>query len=283
MFTRVISAMLKFAAVLGCLMVLPASHALAVEKGVITFTTAPTQSVKETQRIYGPLVDYLAKVSGKDIKLVPARNFLEYTSKMRKGKYDIVFDGPHLVSWRMDKVNHVPLARLPGELVFVAAVKDGVGVTDIKQLIGKKVCAVNSPNLATLTVLDLFPNPARQPLIISVRSFKEAFQCMKSGRGMAAFLPVKFWNKFTKKGKTGGMSIVYSSDKAPLPTRTFSVSNRLDEETQDKLKHAFLNTNGVEGAKPLLERFRSKSFVPATEQEFEGLSRLLSSVWGFHE
>jgi len=283
MFTRIRTAILTFTGVIVLSMTFPTGPVLAVEKGTITFTTAPTQSVKETQRIYGPLVDYLAKASGKDIKLVPARNFLEYTSKMRKGKYDIVFDGPHLVSWRMDKVNHVPLARLPGKLVFVAAVKDGVGISDIKQLIGKKVCAVNSPNLATLTVLDLFPNPARQPLIISVRSFKEAFKCMKSGRGIAAFLPIKFWNKFTKKGKTGGMSVVYSSDQAPLPTRTFSVSNRLDEELQDTLKHAFLNTEGVAGAKPLLDRFRSKNFIPATEHEYEGLSRLLSSVWGFHE
>ena len=282
MLSRTISVMLKVSGAIA-LGLLTVNQSTAAQGDVISFTTAPTQSVKETKRIYGPLVDYLAKSSGKNIKLVPARNFLEYTSKMRKGKYDIVFDGPHLVSWRMDKVNHVPLARLPGELVFVAAVKDGVGITNINQLIGKKVCAVNSPNLATLTILDSFPNPARQPLIISVRSFKEAFQCMKSGKGIAAFLPVKFWNKFTKKGKTGGMSVLYSSNKTPLPTRTFSVSNRLDEETQDKLKQAFLNTEGVEGAKPLLDRFRSKKFVPATEQEFEGLSRLLSSVWGFHE
>jgi len=283
MFTRVISVTLKYLALSSLALIVPPGQSMAAQGDVITFTTAPTQSVKETKRIYGPLVDYLAKTSGKNIKLVPARNFLEYTSKMRKGKYDIVFDGPHLVSWRMDKVNHVPLARLPGELVFVAAVKNSVEITEIKQLIGKKVCAVNSPNLATLTILDSFPNPARQPLIVSVRSFKDAFKCMKSGKGVAAFLPVKFWNKFTKKGKTGGMSVLYSSEKEPLPTRTFSVSNRIDEDTQETLKQAFLNTKGVEGAQPLLDRFRSKKFIPATEEEFKGLSRLLSSVWGFHE
>ena len=190
---------------------------------VISFTTAPTQSLKKTKELYGPLVDYLAQSTGKNIKLVPARNFLEYTSKMRKGEYDIIFDGPHFVSWRMNKVNHIPVARLPGQLIFAAIVKDGGVVTDIQQLVGKKVCAVNSPNLATLMVLDSFPNPVQQPVIVSERSFKDAFKCLKEGRGEAAFLPMGFWKKFKKKGKTGGLRILYTTKKKPLPTELFQL------------------------------------------------------------
>jgi len=255
----------------------------AASSDVISFTTAPTQSLKKTQELYGPLVDYLAEKTGKNIKLVPARNFLEYTSKMRKGKYDIIFDGPHFVSWRMEKVNHVPVARLPGMLIFGAIVKDGGTVTEIKQLIGKKVCAVNSPNLATLMVSDSFPNPVQQPLIISVRSFKDAFKCLKEGRGEAAFLPMGFWKKFKKKGKTDGLRILYTTKKKPLPTRTFSVSQRIDAVTRTNIQKALLNAEGVAGAAPLLKRFNRKNFVDAPSSEFKGLSRLLLSVWGFHE
>lgn len=255
----------------------------AADKDVITFTTAPTQSLAQTKKIYGPLVDYLAKSTGKNIKLVAARNFLEYTSKMRKGEYDIIFDGPHFVSWRMEHINHQPIARLPGKLVFAAIVKDGGVINNIKQLIGKKVCAVNSPNLATLMILDSFPNPVRQPVIVSARSFKDAFKCLKQGRGQAAFLPVGFWKKFKKKGKTGGLRILYTTKKKPLPTRTFSISKRLDAVTITAIQKALLNTDGQEGAQPLLKRFRRKNFVDAPSSEFKGLSRLLLSVWGFHQ
>lgn len=255
----------------------------AADSGVITFTTAPTQTLAQTKKIYGPLVEYLSKSTGKNIQLVAARNFLEYSSKMRKGEYDIIFDGPHFVNWRMNHIGHEPIARLPGKLVFATIVKDGGVVNNVKQLIGKKVCAVNSPNLATLMILDSFPNPVRQPVIISARSFNDAFKCLKTGKGKAAFLPMGFWKKFKKKGKTAGLRILYTTKKTPLPTRTFSVSKRLDATTRSAIKRALLNTEGQEGAKPLLKRFRRKNFVDAPSSEFKGLSRLLLSVWGFHE
>lgn len=255
----------------------------AAEKDVITMTTAPTQSVEETHKLYGPLAEYLSEATGKQVKLVPVRNFLEYTSKMRKDEFDIIFDGPHFVSWRMRHTEHVPLARLPGELVFMAAVKDGGTISEIDQLVGKKVCAVNSPNLATLMVLDAFPNPVRQPVIVSERSFKGAMQCLKDGKGVAAILPIKFWKKFEKKGKTKGFRLLYSTKKQPLPPRSFSISKRVDAATREKLRQALLDSEGKPGAQPVLNSFRSKNFVAAKESEYLDLSRLLLSVWGFHE
>lgn len=245
--------------------------------------TAPTQSVAKTHEVYGPLAKYLAEASGKEVKLVPARNFLEYNSKMRKGEYDIIFDGPHFVAWRMKNLGDTPIAKLPGKLVFAAIVKDGGPITKPKQLVGKKVCAVNSPNLATLTILDQFENPVRQPVIISARSFKDAFTCLKEGKGVAAIIPVKFWKKFEKGGKTKGLRILYSSEKRPLPTRTFSVSKRVDAVIRGKLTNALVNSEGQAGPKPVLDRFRSKNFVAVTSKEFNGLEKLLRSVWGFHE
>jgi ABC-type phosphate/phosphonate transport system substrate-binding protein len=246
-------------------------------------TTAPTQSVKRTHELYGPLAEYLSQATGKQVKLVPVHNFLEYTSKMRKDEFDIIFDGPHFVSWRMTHTDHVPSARLPGELVFMAAVKDGGTISKIGQLVGKKVCAVNSPNLATLMVLDAFPNPVRQPVIVSQRSFKDAMQCLKDGKGVAAILPIKFWKKFEKKGKTKGLRLLYTTKKQPLPPRTFSISKRVDATMRAKIRQALLDSEGKPGAQPLLNRFRSKNFVAAGESEYDDLSRLLLSVWGFHE
>jgi ABC-type phosphate/phosphonate transport system substrate-binding protein len=265
-----------------CSLLIPA-YAAGTDKDVITMTTAPTQSVADTHKLYGPLAEYLSQASGKQVKLVPVRNFLEYTSKMRKDEFDIIFDGPHFVGWRMTHKEHVPLARLPGELVFMAAVKDGGVISDIKQLVGKKVCAVNSPNLATLMVLDAFPNPVRQPVIISQRSFNDAMQCLKDGKGEAAILPISFWNKFEKSGKTKGLRLLYSTKKQPLPPRTFSISKRVDATSRAKIRQALLDSEGKPGPKPVLDRFRSKNFVAAKASEYHDLSRLLLSVWGFHE
>lgn len=273
-----------FAAVIAAGMVLTSSAQAEPPTGdEIIFTTAPTQSLAKTKELYGPITEYLAEATGRPVKLVAARNFLEYTSKMRKGEYDVIFDGPHFVSWRMEKIGHTPIARLPGQLVFITAVKDGGAIQNIKQLVGKKVCAVNSPNLATLMMLDSFENPVQQPVIVSVRSFQGAMTCLQTGKGDAAFIPVKFWKKFEKAGKTKGYRVLHSSKKTPLPTRTFSVSSRIDVLTREQMRKALLNSEGQAKAQPLLNRFRSKNFVETTESEYKGLSRLLLSVWGFHD
>lgn len=208
---------------LACSAMLVPGQVVAADD-IITFSTAPTQSITKTRELYGPLAEYMSQASGKKVELVPARNFLEYTSKMRKREYDIIFDGPHFVAWRMQHIKHIPIARLPGELVFMAAVKDGGVITGRKQLIGKKVCAVNSPNLATLMLLDALPNPLRQPVIVSRRSFKDAMSCLKEGKGVAAFLPIKFWKKFEKmaRPKVSGFFILQRKNlyrHAPLPFR----------------------------------------------------------------
>lgn len=256
-------------------------HVVAAE--TIIMSTAPTQSVARTHELYGPLATYLAETSGEDVKLVPARNFLEYNSKMRKGEYDILFDGPHFVAWRIKKLGDIPVARLPGKLVFALVVKDGGPVTSADQLIGKKICAVNSPNLATLSILDQFENPVRQPVIASQRSFKDAFTCLKEGKGLAAIIPLGFWKKFEKNDKTKGLRLLQTTKKRPLPTRTFTVSKRVDVLTREKITQALINSEGKAGVKPVLDRFRKKNFIATSNKEFEGLERLLRSVWGFHE
>src|SRR4030066_1602901 len=132
----------------------------------LIFTSAPRDAKEKEEMTYRPLTDFLTKVIGQKVTFRYGDNFLVYQSEMRKGTYDIIFDGPHFVGWRMDKLGHVPLVKFPGNLVFVLAVKkERAGINSLKDMAGRTAWAFPAPNLATLTVLDEFDNPARQPLI----------------------------------------------------------------------------------------------------------------------
>ncbi len=264
------------------LLVLQGPPVSAAGQGVV-FGTPPTQTPEETFRLYGPLAEYLTETTGVKVTLVPAHNFLEYTNKMRKAAYDLIFDGPHFVGWRMDRLDHVPIARLPGELVFALAVKDGSPLSDVRQLVGMKICGLASPNLATLSILDRFDNPVRQPILVPVESFKESLECVSAGTAEAGVMPIKFWNKWEQAGKTADLRLLYVSDDHPLPPRTFSISRAVDEETRAKITEALLHSQGKAGPKPVLDRFRSKNFVPVDPEAYKGLGRLLGGVWGFHQ
>jgi len=252
----------------------------AQAEDILIFSTAPTQPPAVTVQLYKPLVEHLSAVTGKRIVLKPARNFLEYTRGIQKGSYDILFDGPHFVGWRMAQSGHKVIARLPGHIVFTVVAREDAGITDYSQLAGKKVCAFASPNLLTLGFMNLFPRAASQPIMVRVKSFKGALDCVKSGKGIAAVMRDTFWEKRSPEQKQS-LQVIYTANQA-FPHRAFSVSKRVDARTRKAILQALLS-EGAEapGSAAILKRFRSKNFQLARPQEYKGLGVLLKPVWGF--
>lgn len=98
-----------------------ASRASADEEYIFS---APPREIGESESdVYLPIADYLSKATGKKIVYQGSNNWLSYQDKMREGAYDLVFDGPHFVSWRMARLQHVPLVKLAGDLTFVVIVR----------------------------------------------------------------------------------------------------------------------------------------------------------------
>lgn len=253
----------------------------ANNRGVIIFSTAPTQTPKATRKRYQPIADYLSRVLKRRVVLVPAENFIEYSQNIIEDKYDLVFDGPHFAAWRMKKYNHSLVAKLPGKLRFVVVIREDTHVKNLKRLAGKRVCAVGSPNLLTLGFIDLFPNPAAVPVIMNSKNFNAAIKCAKQHIGIAAVVRDKFWLKKPPKVKAG-LKLFYTS-KVTWPHRVFTTSARIDARTRQKIAEALLSDKARGPARLVLKQFKAKRFVRPTEAEYKGLGHLLRAIWGFHE
>ena len=263
---------------------LPAGARAAEGEDAIVFSTPPTQPPDVTRRNFQPLVDYLSHKSGRKIRLVPARSFLEYANKMRAGEYDMLFDGPHFIAWRLKHLDHTVLAKLPGKLRFYVVVREDAGIGKVSDLVGKRVCGPASPNLATLSFIDEFRNPARQPIVIPVKSFRHALMCLKKGKSVASVFRDKFWDRKVPGGAKKGLTVLAVIDRN-VPDRGFSITREVDAETRRKLRKALIATSDTEIAAKVLASIGGarKGFVPATDAEYRGLERLLRPVWGFHK
>lgn len=84
----------------------------------LIFSAAPRESIRQGHELYQPLVTHLEELLGTEVKYTHAKHWLRYQSDIKKRKYDFVFDGPHLASWRIKHLNHRPLVKLPGTLQF---------------------------------------------------------------------------------------------------------------------------------------------------------------------
>jgi len=252
------------------------SHAMANR---LVFSTPPTQSAELTVKNYQPLVDYLSKTIGQTIDIEPAHNYQEYTSKMRKGEYDLVLDGAHFIKWRIEKQRHNVVAKQPGDLHFVVVVKNESKIKTERDLWTKSLCSLPVPHIAPLTLLAHFNNPVREPSIIPVKSFKDGMACLEKGNGVAVLLRDKYWQKAVKdKSK---YRVVYTT-KRKLPARGLTVSDRVSKGDQTKIANALTSDKGREYTEKAFSTVGGGNFVQANTKDFDSLDEVIELVWGFN-
>jgi ABC-type phosphate/phosphonate transport system substrate-binding protein len=243
----------------------------------LILSSAPRDTLEKDQAIFQPITALLSKAIGEKVTFRYGDNFLVYQSEMRKGTYDIVLDGPAFVGWRMAKLQHVPFIKFPGNLVFsVIAKSDNKKVESLKDLAGRTICAFPPPNLATLTVLFEFDNPARQPLVLESQSFQDVYKGVMTGKCAGGILQPKLFKDMDKEGKG---KVLFTSK--PLPNQAFSAGPRITAENRAKMTQAMLSPEGVIATQKLRDVFKIQTLEPATAEEYQGLGKLLRDVWGF--
>lgn len=247
---------------------------------VLVFSAPPRETPEEGERIYGPVAEYLARATGRRIVYRHPGNWLTYQSEMLKGSYDLVFDGPHFNSWRIAHLQHNALARLQEEHVFaVIARKDDHTIKDIRQLAGKRVCALNPPNLGTLAFLSQFDNPARQPLVIDSLGWYKVYEgVVIEKRCAAGVLPLANLKKYD--GSAQFTRILYQTPV--MPNQALSAGPRVTPEDQARIAAALLAPQASEATAALRAAYGSeKGFAAARKEEYAGLDSYLKDIWAF--
>lgn len=256
---------------------MPASP--AADAGVITLSAPPRDSEEEGRQRFEPVAEYLSKVLGKKVEYRHPGSWGVYQGAMQKGAYDLVFDGPHFNGWRMEKLDHRVLVKMPGDFSQVVFVRKDSAVTDIKQLTGRKICAHAPPNLGTLIVQGAFDNPARQPSIIVVDGYDRIHQALRDGKCAAAVLPTKHLEQFDRGH--GAMRVVLRSK--PLPNQALSAGPRISAEDRARIAAALLAPEAAVPTAKLRGAYGvGKGFVAASNAEYAGLGEYLRNQWGYY-
>jgi len=263
------------------LITLPTTKALAEEvltQETLIFTAPPRESVQKGNYTYEPIASYLSKVLGKNIEYQHPGNWLTYSADMRKDKFDIVFDGPHFVSWRISKINHTPIVKIPGGFIFkFVAYRDNKKILTLNDLVGKRVCGHAPPNQGTLRLFNQFRNPMRLPILVPKKGWRNIYSAMMSGKCDAAILPEKIYKKVDPEKKNS--KVLFSSD--PVSGQAITVSKKFTPRDVITIRNALLSEQGRQATENLRKRFASPKLVPANKQEYEGVSSLLVDSYGF--
>ena len=247
----------------------------------LVLTAPPRESVAAGNKLYQPLAKHISKLIGAKVIYQHPRNWLNYQRELRDNKYDIIFDGPHFISWRIAHQKHDVLVKLPGQLdFFLITNKDDKTINSLDDLIAKKICGISPPNLSTLTVIDRFRNPVRQPVIVGIKGgMGKVYQAFINGKCKAAVLRTPFYKKKLQQEQRDKLKILFHS--TPLPNQGISVSQRLSASAKNKILQSLTIGDGIKISHPIVKRFagkKAKSFMPAKNSEYAGHNMLLEGV-----
>jgi hypothetical protein len=242
------------------------------------FAAPPREGEMRGIKLYGPLVQKLTEVLGENVVYEQPSNWLEYAKKMRNDEYDIIFDGPHFNAWRIKHLEHVPVASLPGALQFyLVSYKDYRSINTHRDLVGRRICGMPSPHLATDMILDLFKNPAIQPIIYEVPGgIRAMYKAFKEGRCQATIFRIELYDKLPQEDKD---QLHIIAKTRAVPNQTVSVGKRLQKNAA-KLSDFLVSDDGVAAAGKLLARYskNARYFQRPEKEKFRGAEGLLEGV-----
>ena len=247
----------------------------------LIFTAPPRETPTEGVKLYSPLVKHLKKLLNTDVTYEHPLNWLNYQKHMRAGKYDIVFDGAHFVSWRMEHLRHKPLVKLPTPYqIVVYTDKSHALINRPVDLIGKRTCGLGPPNLVTMLFLSRFPNPVRQPILIPVRGGQKGlFQAFQNGTCVAGTNRTHYFDKKISTELRSNLKVLYKSKV--ISNQAISASPRVTNAQQAQIKRSLSSDPaGIKSTRPILNRFakQAASMVKTSNNDYRGYNKLLEGV-----
>jgi ABC-type phosphate/phosphonate transport system substrate-binding protein len=257
---------------------LPANAVLSSE---LILSAPPRESAQAGKKIYQPVAKYLSQLLNRKVTYIHSGNWFNYQNKMRKDKYDIIFDGPHFTAWRIAHIKHEVLVKLPGKLQFMVVTDvDNIKINSGKDVIGKHFCGISPPNLSSLSFLASFGNPILQPKVKGIKGgMGKVFKAFEQKNCSAAVLRNVFYEKKLSQAKRDKLKVIFTSRS--MPNQAISVSSRLSRKEKNKVANALIESPGAVSLNGIVKRFSGKArkaFIRANNAEYEGYNKYLEGV-----
>lgn len=243
------------------------------------FTAPPRETTENGYKVYQPIADFLTSKTGVQFVYKQQNTWDEYVRGMRSENYDLVFDGPHFVDWRIHNIDHRTIVKIPHLLQWrVITRSDDVSITKIEDLVGKKTCAPGSPNFGMLNLFSHFKDDNKQPVHVEVKGWNNVYEGVKSGACVAGVLPKKNHQIYDKDGKY--TKAIHTH--LPYPNQAITASKRISDELRLEIQAALLSEDGHKALENLRKRYTGGSkLVSAVEEEYDSIHSLLIRTKSF--
>lgn len=238
----------------------------------------PVLNEAKTRAVFKPLAKYIENAAGIKCVIRTSPNFFAYWDTTRKGKeYNLVLDAAHFTDYRIQKFGYEVLAKLPDTVSYSLVVRDDLPIIDPLELVGRSIATLGVPSVGAARLNAMFPNPARQPIIVEAASTEEGMKMLLDKKVFAAIMPTPIIARQMAEG--AGIQLVTTTE--PIPHMAISAATSVDPNIREKIRQALLTANANNNGIEMLKRIGFERFEPATADIYKGYSTTLKEYWGY--
>jgi phosphonate transport system substrate-binding protein len=239
-----------------------------------TLSIQPILSKAAVIKSYQPLADYLSKQTGQKIKIKAYRNYFTYWQKMKNMEdFDFVLDAAHFTDYRIHNKNYSVLAKLPNTVSYSLVTNDDTLIFDKDELVLKKVATTTSPGLGGIRLYEMFQNPTRLPIQVTVNDSSEAVNAIAEGKAVAAIIPTPLVNNYDFLNTV--------TTTTSIPHMAFSASPNVPENIKHDVQRALLNAAYSTAGQKMLRQMKLEGFQATNAKEYDGYAKLLKGLFGY--
>lgn len=259
-------AALLLAACLGLAPLQAAEFKIAVE---------PTYTADKQLEVYKPFIEYLNKNSGHHFTLVTSRNFQFFWRDIRQNvPVDFMFAEAHFTDYRVKRSGFEPLVKTAERSSYTVLANEDVAARGINSLIGYGVVTMPSPSLGFALLTEIFPDPIRQPNVLSSgKSWRDGVEMVFAEETDAAIVPTWLKDQYP--------NLVAMTTTREFPGAAISAAPSVDAAAKQAVRDTLLKLHEDAGAYEVLSELGISQFIPANAAEYDGNDRLLKSFFGY--
>lgn len=185
----------------------------------------------------------------------------------------MILDAAHFTGYRVTRMGYSVLAKIPGEVSYTLVTGSNTMVLGASDLIGKTVATIAPPSLGAVRLVELFPNPLRQPVIVEVNNSVDAIRDVLDGKVVAALVPSPLVQQYSS------LNTVLTTD--PVPHIALSAAPTVPKPVQETIKNALINADKTPAGKAMLKAINFPGFVPTHAKVYAPYGKLLQGTWGY--
>lgn len=236
----------------------------------VSLTVEAIYPQDQAEFVYQPLKEWLQQKTGYQVNIQVAENYYFYWRDAKLETPDFTLDAPHVAAYRIQEKNYQPILRVATDNRYFLVTNQAIDITeDIgKQLVGKRVITLPSPNLGSILYdqwfTDLFLQPQK---IVTALSWEDAIEQMFSREVDAAIIPQSLYELYP--------NFLVLKESKPFPGQTFLVSPFVSSEIKLAFTNALKSINESSEAYQILQELNADALKPVNLEDYDKLTKLL--------